>query len=97
MYYKINKEQANQIGIFQNEKGLFSPWLFPQKDGSFLVDEDYYEKFKNSIQLKNIDFKKIEKTDINDCKEQDIEKMFPHVKESGRCIFDGKLNEWIKL
>ena len=57
-YYKITTEEAQSIGKFSiNNIEAFDPFVGKQKDGTFLVRSDVYEKVKLMNQIKDINFK----------------------------------------
>lgn len=64
-FYKITKEQAQQIGKFSEAGYTFDPFVGEQKDGTYLVSEKLYEVLKGSDNLKKVDFSKLEKISGN--------------------------------
>lgn len=56
-YYKITAEEAQSIGKFSiTNIEDFDPFVGKQKDGTFLVRSDVYEKIKLMNQIKDINF-----------------------------------------
>lgn len=61
-YYKITKAEADLLGRFEyapNE--AFDPYCSEQKDGTYLVSENVYERLKAHPKFQAVDFSKATK------------------------------------
>ena len=60
-FYKISKLDANKVGSFEYETGCeFNPFCSEQVDGTYLVSVDLVEQLKDNINIKKVDWTKLE-------------------------------------
>ena len=60
-FYKISKLDANKVGSFEYETGCeFNPFCSEQVDGTYLVTIDLVEQLKDNINIKKVDWTKLE-------------------------------------
>ena len=60
-YYKITKEQADNIGKFEYDKNKqIDPFVGQQIDGTYLISEKLANDLKGNKNLNQIDFSKCE-------------------------------------
>ena len=63
-FYKISKEDANKVGIFEYETGYeFNPFCGEQVDETYLVAVDLVEELKDNENIKKVDWSKLEVID----------------------------------
>ena len=68
-YYKLTKEQAQNLGRFEYEpKKFFDALACEQKDGTYLVGENVVEFLKDNNIIKTINWNIIQKTNVLDIK-----------------------------
>lgn len=67
IFYKITKEQAELIGLFEYEPNkVFNPFVGEQVDGCFIIEKSMYDLLKDTEQFKKIDFTKVKTiTELN--------------------------------
>ena len=63
-FYKISKEDANKVGIFEYETGYeFNPFCSEQVDETYLVSFDLVEQLKDNENIKKVDWSQLEVID----------------------------------